>query len=369
MMKQYQGTSSTQWNCMEESCGKCFSKKSHFIRHLRVHTGERPFFCNTCGKSYSRQEHLTRHSFTHTGESPYICSHVNCGKAFIDSTHLKRHQFTHLKPHQCDQCGSCFQKLTQMIRHQMKHSFEADCSDSLKRYYCPYRECNGRYVSFSGLKRHMQCHDHPKLYVCSSCPDSFVKFLDLVSHRKRCHPLVHECSACSKVFTRSSQLLSHVKRQHGVKEEESSNASLLFLCSVANCGMTFETKQAMVEHIRVKHLEESSGVRDVSAISDRKFVLVTPQRSLYSDVENATVIEGTAENTHDCSAEENCINVKRAAAAVSSHSRAEKLDCLHAKTPPYYSELRASCGADTNIFSEGITPMFVDYIPVNDYAQ
>ncbi|KZO89746.1 hypothetical protein CALVIDRAFT_491428, partial [Calocera viscosa TUFC12733] len=62
--KKYRGPAAKTFQCRGYGeCRMVFSRSEHLARHVRKHTGERPFKCH-CGKQFSRLDNLRQHAHT-----------------------------------------------------------------------------------------------------------------------------------------------------------------------------------------------------------------------------------------------------------------------------------------------------------------
>ena len=77
------------------ACNRTFSRSDMLARHMRLHTGLRPYPCHLCSQVFSRSDHLHTHQRTHTGEKPYQC--VHCGYAASRRDMVTRHMRIHTR--------------------------------------------------------------------------------------------------------------------------------------------------------------------------------------------------------------------------------------------------------------------------------
>uniref|UniRef100_A0A3Q3KJ46 Zinc finger and BTB domain containing 7C n=1 Tax=Monopterus albus TaxID=43700 RepID=A0A3Q3KJ46_MONAL len=102
-------------------CNKVIQGAGKLPRHMRTHTGEKPYMCTICEVRFT-QDKLKIHMRKHTGERPYICLH--CNSKFVHNYDLKNHLRIHtgVRPYQCEHCYKSFTRSDHLHRHIKRQS-------------------------------------------------------------------------------------------------------------------------------------------------------------------------------------------------------------------------------------------------------
>nr|XP_018904908.1 PREDICTED: zinc finger protein OZF-like [Bemisia tabaci]XP_018904917.1 PREDICTED: zinc finger protein OZF-like [Bemisia tabaci] len=246
-------------------CSKRFSVSYYLKKHLRIHSGERPFACNLCPKRFGQKSTLINHQLcvhqigeakkfpcpycervfpmkdrlklhirVHTGEKPHKCCF--CKQRFARGSQVIQHMRKHsqARPYECDDCGAKFAARITLALHCKRHLGVLDyvCNicgkaflraDGLQKHITSLHynvkafKCKICNQQFKGhILQHLQTHRKEKPFKCQHCPATFIQKSQLKVHeRKHTGEKPYECQFCHKTFGHSTVLNMHVRKHTG----------------------------------------------------------------------------------------------------------------------------------------------------------
>ncbi|KAL0985022.1 hypothetical protein UPYG_G00151960 [Umbra pygmaea] len=200
-------------------CPSKFRYRSHLLRHIVAHKGEKLYPCMHCSHSYTTQSRCLQHEAFCDGvnrqkppstslrevEGEYKCN--ICTKTFMKSRNLRRHILTHtdVNPYRCKACDSCFSRHDHLKLHQ------SHCKGKRKRLEVRITKISLSDVG-TGWQNKLDSTDSGKqqgLY-CSICSKSFPTHSNLARHNAMLHSIkTISCNRCGSSFTHEKSLRRH----------------------------------------------------------------------------------------------------------------------------------------------------------------
>ena len=150
MLKRHMNEEHVNFTC--DTCGKNFSLKRNYTRHMKVHD-DKPkemFTCDTCGIKFSVKYNYTTHIKIHDDEPKEVFTCDTCGIKFFAKNNYARHLKSHAddtkEEFTCDTCGMQFKAKWNYERH-LKRQQNISCS-----------VCDAKFCTFSSFTQHRKIY-------------------------------------------------------------------------------------------------------------------------------------------------------------------------------------------------------------------
>lgn len=246
----------------------------------RPHLVEEVGLCEYCGGSFPDSRAMRRHLRTHTGERPYSCKH--CEKTFTQSGALKRHLNickvrTGEKTHRCTACKRWYAP-DKLQTHR--------CAGE-KKYPCPH--CNKPLGANAARKQHLKTCKQANGAVWPSKRDMVphhASSTDFSTEKRRCTGCLNCQRRKTKCDERKPQC-RNCERVGAFCEFPSITSSEEEEVACNPCGKFFGRQDLLERYLREEHLQThriptiaSSHSSIVEGENDASCIVESPSNSI-----------------------------------------------------------------------------------------
>ncbi|KAH3709805.1 hypothetical protein DPMN_069270 [Dreissena polymorpha] len=242
-------------------CNRVCCSNANLQKHLRTHTGEKPFKCGTCGRQFGDKIYMGEDQSAIQQRRPARFECQFCNRHWCSNVDLQRHLRTHTgeKPFKCGMCDKQFADKSNFYKHVL-----CDMKDISFERFKVCLICNKMFQSQTFLDRHIRSHTGEKPYACPCCQRPFsttsgVNSVDgsllnaaphetkdmLMKYLNKIGPMLFQCVYCGKQFSHSNNGRRHVKIVHFKLRQ--------FTCEI--CQRSFSTLENKNSHILSIHMK------------------------------------------------------------------------------------------------------------------
>ncbi|OXA42466.1 Zinc finger protein 81 [Folsomia candida] len=196
----------TRHKCEYDKCSMDFYNLPGLLRHQKTHVAR--FECYFCAKLFKTNQTRDMHLRIHTLERPFCCQTANCGYTSNQSGTLQNHEITHDRTRakfRCDSCPNEFTAMGSLTRHNNRVHLK------LKPFRCTF--CSKEFSNRKVLEVHISgFHLRERPHKCGVCGAEFTKKCNLDSHLDSPHAVnrnVYECVSCEKTYLTRISLKEH----------------------------------------------------------------------------------------------------------------------------------------------------------------